>query len=70
MMADEAIAKAVHQGLRNMAQTMKTDQNREIERYKNIRQQIPGSEDTPDPIMMQPIPAGPDFDPMIPLFFT
>ena len=62
MMADEAIAKAVHQGLRTMAQTMKTDQNREIERYKDIRQQILGSEDTPDPMMMQPIPAGPDFD--------
>ena len=62
MMADEAIAKAVRQGLRTMAQTMKTDQNREIEQYKDIRQEILGSEDTPDPMMMQPIPARPDFD--------
>ena len=62
MMADDAIAKAARQGLRTMAQTMKTDQNREIERYKDIRQQILGSRDTPDPMMMQPMPAGPDFD--------
>lgn len=62
MMADEAIVKTVRQGLRTMAQTMKTDQNREIEQYKDIRQQILGSEDTPAAMMMQPIPAGPDFD--------
>ena len=62
MMADEAIAKAVHAGLRTMAETMKADQNREIEQYKDIRQQLLGSEDTPDPMMMAPMPAGPDFD--------
>lgn len=62
MMADDAIAKAVHAGLRTMAQTMKTDQNREIERYKDVRQQLLGSRDTPDPMMMMPMPAGPDFD--------
>lgn len=62
MMADDAIAKAVHAGLRTMAQTMKTDQNREIDQYKAIRQQLLGSQDTPDPMMPQPMPAGPDFD--------
>ena len=62
MMADEAIAKAVRPGLRTMAQTMKADQTREIEQYKEIRQQLLGSDDTPDPMMMQPMPAGPEFD--------
>ena len=62
MMADEAIAKATRQSLKNMAQTMKTDQNREIAQYRAIRQQLLGSSDTPDPMMMMPMPAGPDFD--------
>lgn len=62
MMADEAIAKAVHARLRMIAQMRKTDQNRENEQHKDIREQLLGSEDTPDPMMMQPIPAGSDFD--------
>ena len=62
MMADDAIAKATRPGLRTLAQAMKADQNREIEQYKDIRQQLLGSEDTPDPMMMAPMPAGPDFD--------
>ena len=41
---------------------MTANQNRESEQYQDIRQQLLGSEETPDPMMMQPIPAGPDFD--------
>ena len=62
MRADEALQKAVHQGLKNIAQRMKDDQAREIAEFKEIRQQIVGSDTTPPPMMPQPIPAGPDFD--------
>ena len=60
--ADEALAKAVHPGLRNIAQRMKDDQGREIAEFKEIRRQLVGSDTTPPPMMPQPIPAGPDFD--------
>jgi uncharacterized protein (DUF305 family) len=60
--ADEALAKAVHQGLKNIATRMKEDQGREIAEFKAIRQQLVGSDTTPPPMMPQPIPAGADFD--------
>lgn len=60
--ADEALQKAVHQGLKNIAQRMKDDQIREITEFKAIRQQLVGSDTTPPPTIPQPIPAGPDFD--------
>lgn len=62
MMADDAIAKATRAWVRTLAQTMKADQNREIAQYKAIRQRILGSSETPEAMMMQPTPAGPDFD--------
>lgn len=62
MRADEALAKAVHPGLRTIAQRMKEDQGREISQYKAIRQQLLGSSETPAPMMPMPIPAGPEFD--------
>lgn len=62
MMADDAIAKAVHPWLRTFAQNMKVDQTREIGQYREIRRQLVGSDTTPDPMMSQPIPAGPNFD--------
>ena len=62
MMADEAIAKAVHQGLRNIAQRMKDDQTREIGEYLTIREQLTGADTTPEPMMPAPMPGGPDFD--------
>lgn len=62
MRADEALEKAVHEGLRNIATRMKEDQGREIAQYKEIRAEVVGSDETPPPMMPQPIPAGPDFD--------
>ena len=62
MRADEALAKANRQGLRNIAQRMKEDQNREIAQFKAIRLNITGSDTTPPPMMPQPIPAGPEFE--------
>lgn len=37
MRGDEALAKATHQGLKNIAQRTKEDQAREIARVKEIR---------------------------------
>lgn len=62
MMADEALEKAVHQGLRNMALRMKEDQDREIAAFREIRRSIVGSDTTPPPMRPEPIPAGPEFD--------
>jgi uncharacterized protein (DUF305 family) len=62
MMADEAIAKAVHPGLRTMAQQMKQDQSQEVALFRTTRVRLFESDDTPDPAPMQPIPAGPNFD--------
>lgn len=62
MMADDAIAKAVRPWLRTFAQNMKVDQTREISQYREIRRQLVTSDTTPDPMMPQPIPAGPNFD--------
>lgn len=63
-MADEALEKAVHPGLKEMAQTMKEDQAREIDQFKDTRQRLLGSDSTPQPMDPQPIPAGPEFDKM------
>lgn len=62
MMADEALAKAVHAGLKNIAQRMKDDQNREIAEYREIRDSLTGVDTTPPPMRPEPIPSGPDFD--------
>lgn len=62
MRADEALAKAVHQGLKNIAQRMKEDQGREIALFKEIRRDLTGSDETPMPMEPKEIPAGPDFD--------
>lgn len=63
-MADDAIAKATHASLKEMAQMMKTDQAREIGQFKSARANLFGSDSTPMPMDPQPIPAGPDFDKM------
>lgn len=62
--ADEALAKAQHQWLRDMATEMKADQAGEIALFRDRRQNILGSDSTPPPMMPQPIPAGTDFDRM------
>ena len=62
MMADEAIQKAVHAGLRTMAQGMKTDQGREVSEFKAIRVELTGSDQTPAPMQPKEIPPGPNFD--------
>jgi uncharacterized protein (DUF305 family) len=62
MRADEALTKAVHEGLEAMAQRMKDDQTREIAQFKQIRLELTGSDSTPPPMMPRPIPAGPEFD--------
>jgi uncharacterized protein (DUF305 family) len=62
MMADEALAKAVHPGLMTIAQRMKEDQGREIAQFQSIRGQLVGVDTTTPPMMPAPIPAGPDFD--------
>lgn len=62
MMADDAILKAVHQGLRNIAQRMKADQSLEIAELKEIRRDLVGSDSTPPPMKPEPITAGPNFD--------
>lgn len=62
--ADEALAKANRAGTRRVAQQMKDDQGREIERFRAIRRDLTGSADTPPPMTPQPIPAGPEFDRM------
>ena len=62
MMADEALAKAVHQGLKNIAQRMKEDQTREIGEYREIRDSLTGVDTTPPPMRPEPMPAGADFD--------
>lgn len=62
MRADEALAKAVHPGLKAIAQRMKEDQGREISEFQAYRQQIANSAETPAPMMPQPIPAGAAFD--------
>lgn len=62
MMADEAMVKAVHQGLRNIAMRMKEDQDREIAAFREIRRNLVGSDTTPPPMRPEPIPAGPEFD--------
>ena len=60
--ADEALQKAVHQGLKNIATRMKEDQGREIAEFKAIKMELAGTDTTRPPTMPQPIPAGPDFD--------
>lgn len=62
MMADEALAKAVHAGLKTIAERMKADQGREIAEYREIRKALVGIDTTPAPMTPAPIPAGPDFD--------
>lgn len=64
MMAEEAMAKAVHPGLKEMAEKMKEDQSREISQFKQIRTTLIGSDTTPDPMEMKEMPAGPEFDKM------
>ena len=62
--ADEALAKANRAGTRRVAQRMKDDQGREIERFRSIRRELAGSSETPPAMTPQPIPAGPEFDRM------
>lgn len=62
MMADEAMAKAVHPGLVTLAQRAKDDQVGEIAVFKSERARLFGSDVTPPTPLMQPIPAGPVFD--------
>lgn len=62
MRADEALAKAVHPGLKNIASRMKEDQGREIAQFKEIRRTIAGSDQTPAPMQPKEIPPGPNFD--------
>lgn len=62
--ADEAIAKANRQWLRDKAAMMKEDQGREIAAFRSHRMAILGSDTTPPPMMPEPIPAGSDFDRM------
>lgn len=64
MMAEEAIAKAVHPGLKEMARMMMEAQTREIAEFKRIRTALVGSDTTPDPMEMKEMPAGPEFDRM------
>ena len=64
MMADEAIAKGTHAGLRTMAQQMKADQGAEISLFRQTRSQLFGSDATPAPMPMAPMQAGPNFDRM------
>lgn len=62
MRADEALAKAVHPGLRAIATRMKADQGQEIAEFKSVRQQLVGTDTTPPPMTPASIPAGADFD--------
>lgn len=62
MMADEAMMKAVHPSLKEMAGKMKEDQSKEIDIFKDTRTRLFGSDATPDPMPMKEIPAGPEFD--------
>lgn len=64
MMADEALAKGTRAGVRSMAQQMKTDQGAEISLFRQTRARLFGSEATPEPMPMVPMPAGPNFDRM------
>lgn len=60
--ADEALAKATRQWLKDMAGEMKADQMAEIALFRDHRETLTGSDSTPPPMMPQPIPAGADFD--------
>lgn len=60
--ADEALAKANRQGLKNVATRMRTDQTREIAELRTILRGLVGTDTTAPPMMPQPIPAGPEFE--------
>lgn len=62
MMADEALAKATRQWLRDFARRMMEDQTREIAEYREIRDSLTGIDTTPPPMRPEPMPAGADFD--------
>jgi uncharacterized protein (DUF305 family) len=60
--ADMAIARAVHPELKQLAQTMKADQQQEIDLLKSWKQAWFGTDSVPSPMMPADIPAGPNFD--------
>lgn len=62
MSADMAIARAVHPELRQLAQEMKADQQKEIDLLKSWKKSWFGTDSVPSPMMPADIPAGPNFD--------
>lgn len=63
-MAQQAVAKATHPEIRQLAQKMINEQGRDVAEMKGWRRAWFRSDSTPPAMMTMDVPAGPDFDRM------